>query len=315
MSPRGLEPLIPPGERTYDVLCLGLNSTDHLCHVGGFPQRGSKLRMSRFVTSGGGQSATAACALASLGRVVAYAGICGDDEPGLQVGPRLREFGVDPRWLHIKPGVASQQAFILVEADGGERTIIWHRDEDCHLLPEHIDPSLIADARVLHLDGHFLEASLAGARLAKDHGLLVSLDGERVYPGTDELVSLCDVVVGSRAFPRRLTGIEDSRGALEALADMGPAWVGRTRGVHGAELLVSGQYFEHAGFTVDAIDTTGAGDVFHAGLVHAVLDGLDPPAALELACAAAAISVTGLGGRSALADARELAGFLAAHAP
>lgn len=300
-----------PG-RPWDVLGLGLNATDHLCLIPERPAWGGKLRMRRLVSMGGGQAATAACCLARLGHRVAYAGVAGDDQAGRQAAPWLREFGVEPRGLVVKPGTLSQQAFIMVEEQDGERTIVWSRDEACHLEPADLDPALMAGARVLHLDGHFWQASLKAAELARAAGAVVSLDAERVFAGTAELVGRCDVVVGCQDFAQRLLSIDDPRRALEGLAALGPAWVGRTLGTRGAELLVAGRYYHHAGFAVRAVDTTGAGDVFHAGLVHAILLGQEPEQALATANACAAMSVTALGGRAALPRHSELEAFLAA---
>ena len=306
-----LAPLELPREaRPYDVLCLGLNACDHICLVPGPPPRGGKLRMRRMVTTGGGQAATAACALARLGWRVAYAGVCGDDEAGRRVEPWLRAFGVESVGLVVRPGTGSQRAFIMVEEGSGERTIVWYRDQDCVLRPEDLDPRLIASARVLHLDGHFLEASLAAARLAREHGTLVSLDGERVHPGSRELAALCQVVVGSRRYPRRLTGVEDPARAVAQIAALGPRWAGYTDGERGAWLWVEGRLLHQPAFTVQAVDTTGAGDVFHAGLVHAILLGRGPEEALRTACGLAALSVTALGGRGRLATRDELERFL-----
>ena len=131
---------------------------------------------------------------------------------------------------------------------------------------------------------------------------MVSLDGEKVYPGTEKLVSLCQVVVGCEDFAQRLTGHADPGQALKELSRMGPAWAGRTLGERGVELLAGGEYFHQRAFKVAAVDTTGAGDVFHAGLVHAMLLGQGPQEALATASACAAISTTALGGRSALPD-------------
>jgi sugar/nucleoside kinase (ribokinase family) len=300
--------------RPFDVLCLGLNSLDRLCLVPGWPVRGGKLRMAEMAVSGGGQAATAACALVRLGHRVAYAGVCGDDEAGHQAGPMLAAFGVEPVGLKVKPGARSQQALILVEQGEAERTIIWYRDEACSLDPGDLDPGLIASCRVLHLDGHFPEASLAAARLAREAGAVVSLDGERIHPQTPELVSLCQVVVGCEDYAQRLTGEDDPRRALERLAEMGPLWAGRTLGPAGAEMLAQGRWRAQPGFAVAAVDSTGAGDVFHAGLIHALLRGQGPGPALATACAAAALSVTGLGGRSAL-PSREQTASLAGTSP
>ena len=299
--------------RHFDVLCLGLNACDHLCLIDAYPEPGHKQRISRRVTSGGGQCATAACCLARLGHRVCYGGVCGQDEAGDKAGPWLEEFGVAHLGLKQKSGSGSQQAWIMVRAHDGERTIFWERDESLCLWPEDLDPDLIGSCRVLHLDGHFLEASLAAAEIAKKNGVLVSLDGERVYPGTEKLVGLCDVVVGERSFPTRLTGEKDPDKALAILSEMGPAWVGRTMGHEGAVLLAQGRQYHQEAFKVKVVDTTGAGDIFHAGLIHGILQGEKPEQALETASAVAAISVTELGGRSALPDQAELGLFLENH--
>ena len=121
---------------------------------------------------------------------------------------------------------------------------------------------------------------------------------------------MCDVVIGCHDFAQRLCGIKEARAALERLSEMGPLWAGRTMGPEGSEMYVRGRYFRQPAFKVDAIDTTGAGDAFHAGMAHAVLLGQGPREALATASALAAISVTGLGGRNALPDRPALEAFI-----
>jgi sulfofructose kinase len=309
------QPLLPSAraDRAYDVVCLGLNACDHLCLVPSFPKRGTKTQAVQMVTSGGGQAATAACALAKLGRKVAYVGVRGDDGAGERAESWLRGFGVDPIGLVLKPGSGSQQGFILVEQGSGERTIMWERDAACHLSPQDLDPGLIASARVLHLDGHFMEASLEAARIARRHGVLVSLDGEKILPGTERLVPMCDVVIGCQDYAQRLCGIDDPDRALKELSGLGPIWAGRTMGPQGCEMYAGGDIYRQPAYQVEALDTTGAGDVFHGGMVHAILGGQGPADALRTASALAAISVTGLGGRSALPDLKGLSSFMALH--
>ncbi|MCF8063715.1 MAG: hypothetical protein K9K65_04310 [Desulfarculaceae bacterium] len=270
--------------------------------------------MRRMINSGGGQAATAACALARLGHRVSYAGAVGDDQAGRLAQTRLGEFGVDTGGLVVKPGARSQEAFILVEEGGGERTIVWARDETCRLEPDDLSREQLVSCRLLHLDGHFIAAGLEAARVARAAGAVVTLDAERVREGTAELVSLCHVVMGDRDFAQRLTGKDNPTEALKALADMGPLWAGRTMGEGGAQLLAKGELFSHPGFAVRALDTTGAGDVFHAGMADAILLGQGPGQTLASACALAAISVTALGGRTALPDRAGLEAFLRQHA-
>jgi sulfofructose kinase len=311
LSPTGLKTLLP--DRPFGAVCLGFATCDYLCLVPEFPPRGQKTYISRMVIDGGGQAATAACLLSRLGHKTAYVGVCGDDEAGSKIKPWFDEYGVDSSGLVLRPGQSSLQSFIMVEEGSAERTIVCHHGSSRKLRPQDLNPELIAQARVLHLDGHFIQASLEAARMAKRHGVLISMDGERIFPETKELVSMCDVVVGCHDFAQRLTGKTDPQDALRALADLGPAWTGRTMGAEGAEMLAAGRLYRQPAFQVQALDTTGAGDVFHGGLVHAILLGLEPQRALATASALAAVSVTGLGGRSTLPDREGLRAFMHGH--
>ena len=246
MSPTGLKKLMP--DRPFGAVCLGFATCDYLCLVPGFPPRGQKTYISRMVIDGGGQAATAACLLSRLGHKTAFVGVCGDDEAGLKIKPWFDEYGVDSSGLVLRPGESSLQSFIMVEEGGGERTIICHHGSCPKLTPQELDPEMIAKAQVLHLDGHFIQASLEAARMAKRHGVLISMDGERIFPETKELVSLCDVVVGCHDFAQRLTGKTDPQDALRALAALGPAWAGRTMGAEGAELLAAGRLYRQPPF-------------------------------------------------------------------
>ncbi len=302
-----------PGRRRFAALCLGMVTVDYLCLVPQYPRRGAKTYVTEMSIDGGGQAATAACALAHLGHRVSVAGVCGDDDAGLKCMKWFDQYGVDTGGISLRPGEKSLQSFIMVEEDTAERTIVCHHGSNSWLTPRDLNPELITSAQVLHLDGHFMQASLEAARIAKSSGVLVSMDGERVFDETEELVSLCDVVVGCEDFAQRLTGTDDPHKALRALSAMGPAWAGRTMGTGGAELLAGGRMYYQPAYRVPALDTTGAGDVFHGGMVHAVLLGQPPQEALATASALAAISITGLGGRSALPDRAGLEDFIQEH--
>ena len=310
MSDSMLPPL--PGQRKFGAVCLGVATCDYLCLVPGYPVRGEKTYIKQMSVGGGGQAATAACALCRLGQKAAFAGVCGDDEAGEKIVKWFREDGVDVSGLVQRPGGDSLQSFIMVEEPDAERTIVCHHGSNYQLRPEEVLPGLIASAQVLHLDGHYMAASLEAARMAKRHGVLVSMDGERIFPQTEELLSLCDVAVACHDFPQRLTGIEDPHEALRAMARKGPAWVGRTMGAGGCELLAGGKFYYQPAYPVKALDTTGAGDVFHGGLVYAILTGQPPQEALATASALAALSVTGLGGRQNLPNKAGLEAFMRA---
>jgi sugar/nucleoside kinase (ribokinase family) len=124
---------------------------------------------------------------------------------------------------------------------------------------------------------------------------------------------LIDIMIGSKEFPRRVTGIKDHREALVELKNRyGCALVGMTIGANGAVLYHEGRFIESPGFEAPGgcRDTTGAGDAFHAGFLYGFLTGEDLETSLKLGNAVAAIKCSALGARTALPTKSELDKFL-----
>jgi sugar/nucleoside kinase (ribokinase family) len=127
------------------------------------------------------------------------------------------------------------------------------------------------------------------------------------------LLPLVDVLITSREFPHRLTGIADERASLvELKSRYGCALVGLTKGVHGATIFCNSQFIEAPAFPVPngCRDTTGSGDAFHGGFLYGLLTGEEIETSLKLANAVAALKCRQLGARTALPTRKELADFL-----
>ncbi|MGB8507735.1 MAG: carbohydrate kinase family protein, partial [Pyrinomonadaceae bacterium] len=148
---------------------------------------------------------------------------------------------------------------------------------------------------------------------ARAAGTIVSADIDNIYEELHPLLPLIDILISSKEFPRRLTGIADERASLrEVKARTGCALVGMTRGERGALLYHDGNFLEAPAFAVPGgcRDTTGAGDAFHAGFLYGLLQGEEIEASLTLGCAVAALKCRDLGARAALPVAQELSAFL-----
>jgi sulfofructose kinase len=290
---------VPVTADGFDVVGLGYAAVDLLCRVAAHPQPGTKQAMTGFERQGGGQTATALAALGRWGRRVAAVCAVGDDPEGRFAIDELERDGVDTRWMVERAGVPSLVSVILVDGRSGERTIVHHRDPRLDLQPGELDHSLLDGARCLYLDGHE-PAGIEAARAARDRGAVVVLDSERILPPTRELLPLCDVVLCNEQFPREFTGEADPATALRAIARLGPATVGMTRGERGALAVRDGALVARPAFDCPVVDTTGAGDVFHAGFVHALLDDHPLEACLDFASAAAALKCGAPGGRAGI---------------
>src|SRR4030066_1867882 len=200
----------------FDVVGIRLNAIDYLCRVPRYPVPGEKLRMTGFSRQGGGQVATALVALSRWGLRTMYVGNVGDDEHGRLSLSLLREEGVDVSRARTVPGAASQFAVILVQGDSGERTILWERDARIKIRPGEIPDGEIRRARAVLVDGHDVPASRESARAAREAGVPVVLDAEKVQEGTEELLGLCDHIVAGSSFVEALfPGAAPSHGVRE----------------------------------------------------------------------------------------------------
>lgn len=308
-------PVVVPPRRDAtgaDVLGIGQSTVDHLCVVDPFPQADTKQRLADYAVQPGGQVATALAALGRWGVRTAYAGAFGGDEAGRVARASLVAHGVDVTAAVVRAALPTQLSVILVERASGERTVLWHRAQGLALAAHEVPLDGVAAARVLFVDGADGGAARLAATTARAAGVPVVADLDVSCVDAAALVPLVDVLIVSQEFARRHTGAVTTADAVAALAGAGPALVAVTLGRDGVVARAGGRDFRHAAYPVSAVDTTGAGDVFHAGFLWGMLAALALEDALSLANAAAALQCTRLGGRAAipaLADARALAGL------
>ena len=291
----------------FDVVGIGLNAIDYLCTIPRFPAPGEKLRMTGFSRQGGGQVATALVALSRWGLQTMYVGNVGGDEHGILSLSLLREEGIDVTLARTVPDAASQFAFVLVQEDSGERTILWERDARIRIRPEDIPRDEIRRSRAVLLDGHDVPASIEAARVAREARVPVVLDAEKVQEGTGELLFVCDHIVAASSFVAQLLpGAEPGEGVREIHRRFSPRTATVTLGPEGALGFDGRQICRARGIEVGAVDTTGAGDVFHAGFLFALLAGRTFIEMLAFGNAAAALSCREVGGRAGIPSLDEI---------
>jgi sulfofructose kinase len=308
-----LFPFILPDNKQFDAVGFGLNAVDHLIVVPEYPAFDTKIRLLEHKQAAGGQAATTMVGLQRLGFKTAYAGRFGSDAEGQFGFQALGSESVDTEFAEVIEGARNQVAFILIDARNGERTIIWDRDERLSYRADEAPVASVSRGRVLHLDAHDPPACVRMAQAARAAGTIVSADIDNIYEGLPELLPLLDILIGSREFPPRLTGIADERASLAELkARYGSRIVGMTKGQDGATIYCNGQFIESPAYDVPGgcRDTTGAGDAFHTGFLCGLLSGEDVETSLKVANAVAALKCRALGARTALPGKNELIEFL-----
>jgi sulfofructose kinase len=297
----------------FDAVGFGLNAVDHLVVVPAYPEFDTKVRLREHVRAAGGQTATTLAGLRRLGMKTAYAGRFGSDDAGqFGLAEMVRE-GVNTDFAEVVEGAHNQVAFIIIDGPSGERTVIWDRDERLAYGAGEAPVEIATRGRVLHLDAHDPPACVPLAQAARAAGTVVSADTDNIYEGLPQLLPWIDVLITSKEFPRRLTGIADERASLvEVKARYGCAVVGMTLGARGALIYHEGVFVESPAYAVPGVcrDTTGAGDAFHAGFIYGMLRGAEVEDSLRFANATAALKCRALGARTALPTATELAEFL-----
>jgi len=293
-----------------DLVGVGLNATDTLIPLANYPARGSKMEYSEASVMPGGQVATTVVACQTWGLKTRYVGKLGDDDAARLHREAFDRAGVEARLITVA-GAASPQSLILVDG-GGERTVLCRRDERLTLQPEELNRAWIENARALHVDGHDTAAATLAAGWARAAGIPVVADLDELYPGVDELIERIDYLIVSRDFPCRLMGDNDLERALRRMQKRyGCRLAAATLG-EGGVLAWDGQRLRHsAAYCVPVADTTGAGDIFHAGFIYGLLQGWPLERQLDFSCAAAALNCTAAGARGGIRTVAAVEGLMA----
>ena len=291
---------------SFQVYGLGQSALDYIGKIDAYPPPDVKCEFSDMVIQGGGPVATALVALARWGLSCAFAGVLGDDLFGGMIKTSLDREGIDTSGALVRKGHESQFAFIVAEPGLGRRTIFWQRPTGHPLSPDEIDYSIIRQAKVVLTDGLFPEASLAACKAAKEAGAQVVVDAGSLREGMLELARLSDYYLASEAFAEALVGNDKAIEACHKLAEFGPRVAAVTLGAKGYVALTDGRIIERPAYQVEAVDTTGCGDLFHAGFTYGVVQGLDVEKSLDLGAWSAAMVSRELGGRAGIPALREL---------
>jgi sulfofructose kinase len=228
-----------------------------------------------------------------------YVGILGDDAAATLHQEAFAHAGVETHIVTVKGG-ASPQSLILVDG-GGERTVLCRRDERVTLKPAHLDRRWIVNAQALHVDGYDTEAATVAAGWARAAGIPVIADLDELYPGLEKLLENVDYLIVSRDIPSRLTGEPDLEMAVRLMQhSYGCRLTAATLG-HDGVLAWDGKHIHHApAYRVPVVDTTGAGDIFHAGFIYGLLQDWPLERQLDFGCAAAAMNCMAVGARGGI---------------
>lgn len=294
-----------------EVIGIGSTVYDTLMVVPAYPTEDTKMEGIETKVQGGGPCATALVAARKLGVSAAYLGTIGDDPFGKFMMDDLEHWGVDTQDVRRVPDSVSFHAVVLLNQETKSRTCVWSRGTVPQPTADDINEEVVRHARVLHLDGHMLEAAIATAKKCNELGVKVSHDAGGTYPGVENLMPYVDWLIPSEEFALKMTGAATAEEAAQQLYDTyHPELVALTQGVRGGILLDEKGMRRYESYKVEVKDSNGCGDTFHGAFVAGKIHGLSNDDACKYASAAAAIKCTRLGARYGMANDQECRAFL-----
>jgi fructokinase len=317
-----------------DVICLGELLIDFIPTITGLDLATAET----FKKAAGGAPANVAAGLARFGVASGFMGTVGEDGFGRFLAATLAAAGVDVGTLRFTGAARTGLAFVSLRADG-EREFLFYREPSADMLfaPEDVDEAAIGRAKILHFGSISLigepsrSGTLHAVATARRHGLLVSYDpnlrlllwpdAEAARAGARTGLEQADIVKISEEEVHFLTGIDDPIEGARALWHENLSLMTVTRGAQGCFWLSKDAHGAVPSFEVEAVDTTGAGDAFMAGLLAGLIGTPLPsltPGALDSIClfanAAGAVTTTSRGAIPSLPDRQAVLALIASRA-
>ncbi|MEA3440599.1 MAG: carbohydrate kinase family protein [Chloroflexota bacterium] len=296
-----------------DALFIGGSSVDIILRVPRLPSSDEKMLAELIEKQPGGFVSNTACAAARLGLHSAWIGTVGNDEFGRILLAGFKAYGVDTSLANVHAQSATDFTVILLEPSG-ERTILVVPTSDG---PPHLKGeahAILHDVKLVYLPPYKPEWFLPLADVVHAGGGLIAIDVEASSPvkgsELDAVLRNTDVVFCNPRGLALMTGSDDTETGAARVLVFGPECVCITLGERGASAFSPNNRAYAPGFEVPVVDTTGAGDCFHAAFLCEYLSGKPLAEVLQFANAAAALSIQKIGPRAGLPTRLQVESFI-----
>jgi sugar/nucleoside kinase (ribokinase family) len=300
--------------RAVTILCAGGAVQDFIMQVDRFPEPGGKKEASAFVNTIGGQSGNTALAVARLGGNAHYAGPIGgaDDDTANRALEMLEREGVDCGGAVRVPGGVCSVSLIMIDATG-EKLISSRRGHGLRGIVPPDPARAVATVDAVLLDNRYPDFVIPIAKAAAARGIPRVLDIDYGEAAADPTMPFCDYVIASAESARAITGVADLGAALMTLGRGYDGFLAVTDGPAGVMWRDGGAAHHLPAFPVTAIDTLGAGDIFHAGFAVRLAETGDAVEAMRFGSAAAALKCAHFGGADGTPRRAAVDAFLQKH--
>lgn len=294
---------------TPDIVGIGVCTVDHLVTVPRMPHRNENMRALNYMRQPGGLASCSLVAAARLGARTRIISRIGDDAIGEYIRRDLQSEGVDVSLLLEEAGSESHVSVILVDEGSGDRSIITRPPTGSAIRPTEIKREDLDGAQVLFVD-NITPATLQLATWAREAGIKVVLDPALPYTEIKPLLELVDIPIVPEQWAKAWLPDQPPEEVARRLFDAGAEIAIVTLGERGAVVCWDEGLRRFHAYSVNVVDTTGAGDAYHGAFMYALLQGWDVPRMATFASAVGSLNCRAMGGRSALPTRAEVDRFL-----
>ena len=294
------------------VLCIGNTNYDITIPVASYPVENKKVRLSNdIIECGGGSASNVAFLLSSWGVDTTLASLVGNDYYGKIIKDELVNINVNIRYLE---SIDSKTAisYILANRKNGSRTVFISRDKNIAM---HSLKKIREEYDFIFLDGGY--ADIANEKVLKSPDSISILDAGTLNENTLKLANICSYIVCSSDFAQEFTNInllesnfDNIKKCYEILANSFKGQIVITLEKFGSFTKINGDYKLIPSISVKAVDSTGAGDIYHGAFVYFLSLGYDLEKVMRLSNIAGALSVTKIGGRNSIPTLKEVISYV-----
>lgn len=310
-SPMATTETLDGKSKIWDCIGIGLCALDFLNVLPHYPESNEKVNIHESRIQGGGPVPTAAYALARYGWKTAFVGVVGKDWGGDLILQGLQQGGVDVSCAVRDADSRTAHAFIWVDKINGNRTVALDRTKIRDLKPSEIPLDWVKSSRILLCDGRETETNFCVLKEARVTGTITVFDASSKRERMDDILSLIDYPIVSKDFLPSALNTTDPNKGLDKLLKYGAKAAIVTIGEKGCLWKTSeGKSGMEPGYIVDVKDTTGAGDLFHAGFIHGLLSNWSIDKCCQFGCAAATLKCKALGGQPGVVSIEEVQNFM-----
>lgn len=285
------------------ILCVGHSACDITYLMKEYPIENRKYKVDETKMMGGGPTGNASYLLGKYKEDVSYITTLGTDPYGKSIVQELESVGVDLENTLIQEVYKTPCSMIITNTSNGSRTILNHRVKN--IVPENYQIKYLKKPKFILFDGHEIE--LARLALKEFPESITILDAGSYKEETVELASEVDYLICSEDFARDYTKVEklNNENYEEVFSQM-EVLNGKnviiTLGEKGCIYRRNGELYNHPAFQTKAVDTTGAGDIFHGAFVYALSNEFDFIKTIKFSSACASLSVEKIGGRESIPE-------------